>query len=155
MEYYYGMRLRHYGIGCQPSGARLVKLNRYEYFDCIVYDKQLSNEDVDNYSLDFLGVLSDSSQPKNAVNITVKTSFEVAVILWKIMNELDPYCEANYSEAEAIKDCVQLSEEENIQALKETFNEYKGEIPENVKNLICNMYPYLDNGYLLEEIINN
>lgn len=54
--YCYGMRLRPYGIGCQPKGARLVQFMRHEYHDCIAYERPLTKEDEEHYSLDYLGM---------------------------------------------------------------------------------------------------
>ena len=52
--YCYGMRLRPYGIGCQPKGARLVQFMKPEYHDCIAYERPLTKEDEEHYSLDYL-----------------------------------------------------------------------------------------------------
>lgn len=51
--YCYGMRSRGFSIGCQPSGV----LHRFDdetgkYFDLIVYGRQLTDEELDHYSLD-------------------------------------------------------------------------------------------------------
>ena len=50
------MRLRPYGIGCQPKGARLVQFMKPEYHDCIAYERPLTKEDEEHYSLDYLGM---------------------------------------------------------------------------------------------------
>lgn len=59
MTYWYGMRLRGCSLGAQPKDF----LGRYDakgifnrYYDIIVYSRKLSEEEVEHYSLDFLGV---------------------------------------------------------------------------------------------------
>ena len=54
--YAYGMRLRGFSIGAQPSGV----VDHYDddsgkYWDVIVYDRELTPEEQHHYSLDYLG----------------------------------------------------------------------------------------------------
>ena len=56
MIFLYGMRLRGFSPGAQPKGV----INRYDdptgkYWDIIQYDRKLTDEEVRQYSLDFLG----------------------------------------------------------------------------------------------------
>lgn len=49
----YGMRLRGYSPGCQPAGVK----RRYDsptprYYDIIEYDRKLTEEEMNQYSLD-------------------------------------------------------------------------------------------------------
>lgn len=54
--YKYGMRLRPYGIGCQPSGVvKREDDTTGKYWDIIYYEKELSEDDASHYSLDYLG----------------------------------------------------------------------------------------------------
>ena len=59
--YKYGMRLRGFSIGAQPSGVikRCSPFREDEttgkYWDIIYYEDKLSDEDVRHYSLDYLG----------------------------------------------------------------------------------------------------
>ena len=50
------MRLRGFSIGCQPNG---VKERRDDptgrYYDIICYQRELSDSEVRNYELDFIG----------------------------------------------------------------------------------------------------
>lgn len=58
MKYRYGMRLRGFSIGCQPSGVVSWKdtdKNETGYYSIIGYDRELTAEEMKNYSLDFLG----------------------------------------------------------------------------------------------------
>ena len=54
--YRYGMRVRGFSIGCQPMEG----LNHREddttgkYFDILVYDRELSDEEVRHYQLDHI-----------------------------------------------------------------------------------------------------
>ena len=59
MTYWYGMRLRGCSLGCQPKDFLFRKdadglFKRY--YDIIVYERRLSEEEVEHFSLDFLGV---------------------------------------------------------------------------------------------------
>ena len=52
-EYKYGMRLRGYSPGAQPKGVlRREDDTTGKYHDIIVYDRQLSAEEISNYDLD-------------------------------------------------------------------------------------------------------
>ncbi len=55
MTYTYGMRLRGFSPGCQPKGV----LKREDdpsgkYWDLLVYDRKLTDEELANYELDFI-----------------------------------------------------------------------------------------------------
>lgn len=55
-KFYYGMRLRGYSPWCQPDGV----IDRKDdftgrYHDIIVYDRKLTDREVLDFSLDFLG----------------------------------------------------------------------------------------------------
>ena len=55
-RYYYGMRLRGFSPGAQPKGfieRRDDPLERYH--DILVYPRQLTEDELRDYELDFLG----------------------------------------------------------------------------------------------------
>lgn len=56
MRYVYGMRLRGFSIGCQPMDG--LKDNREDetgrYYDLLVYDRKLTEEELRAYELDFV-----------------------------------------------------------------------------------------------------
>lgn len=54
MEYRYGMRLRGFSIGCQPKGV-IRREDSDKYWDIIVYDRPLTEEEIRHYSLTPLG----------------------------------------------------------------------------------------------------
>lgn len=56
MEYKYGMRLRGFSMGCQPMNGFIKRenSNTNKYYDIIVYDRQLTTTELDNYELDFI-----------------------------------------------------------------------------------------------------
>lgn len=59
MKYVYGMRLRPFSIGCQPSEGLLGLYEEkveHDYHDLICYDRKLSQEEEDHYSLDLVRV---------------------------------------------------------------------------------------------------
>ena len=60
MKYMYGMRLRGFSPGCQPSGVR-SRLDdpTGKYWDIIVYERKLTEQEVKNYDLDELGMTKD------------------------------------------------------------------------------------------------
>lgn len=71
--YAYGMRLRPYGMGCQPKGAILYydgetidpaeKSGIYEkYWSIILYAEPLTDEQIAAYELDFLGTAERSGR---------------------------------------------------------------------------------------------
>ena len=53
--YKYGMRLRPYDIGCQPRGV--IGFNNYVegYHSLIFYKRELTDKEISEYSLDYLG----------------------------------------------------------------------------------------------------
>lgn len=55
--YRYGMRLRGYSIGCQPKDGFLDREDDESgrYYDILVYDRQLTDREVEAYELDFIG----------------------------------------------------------------------------------------------------
>lgn len=66
MMYKYGMRLRPFGIGCQPMDGYLYrepyegfKCFKYsdKYWDVIVYNRELNEKEMEDYELDFVGVI--------------------------------------------------------------------------------------------------
>ena len=62
MMYKYGMRLRPFGIMCQPTdgyvGRKPYEDSKYSdrYWDVIVYNRRLSEKEMEDYELDFVGV---------------------------------------------------------------------------------------------------
>jgi hypothetical protein len=55
--YAYGMRIRPFGIGCQPKDCfyKRVDDKSGEYWDIILYGRKLDAVETDLYSLDYLG----------------------------------------------------------------------------------------------------
>ena len=59
MKYLYGMRLRGVAPGAQPKGIVEFyppSVQYKQYWNVIVYDRQLTDKEVQNYDLDYLGV---------------------------------------------------------------------------------------------------
>ncbi|MBQ9632943.1 MAG: hypothetical protein IJV04_08555 [Lachnospiraceae bacterium] len=56
-RYAYGMRLRGFSIGCQPMEGFCERRDDSEgrYHDIIVYDRPLSDREISDYELDFIG----------------------------------------------------------------------------------------------------
>lgn len=54
-EYLYGMRLRPAGPGCQPiKGLLRIAPGGGRYHDLLIYDRKLSDEECEQYELDFI-----------------------------------------------------------------------------------------------------
>lgn len=56
MRYKYGMRMRGFSPGCRPRHP----VDREDdpsgkYYDIVIYDRRLSEEELKDYELDFLG----------------------------------------------------------------------------------------------------
>lgn len=57
-EYVYGMRLRGFSPGCQPKDGFLERRdsNLKQYWDILVYERKLTGREMNQYSLDYLGM---------------------------------------------------------------------------------------------------
>lgn len=55
--YYYGMRLRGFSIGCQPKEGFVDREDDESgrYYDILIYDRQLTDKELKDYELDFIG----------------------------------------------------------------------------------------------------
>ena len=55
-EYLYGTRLSGFSIGCQPMEALKERIDDEtgRYHDVLVYDRELTEEECNNYELDFI-----------------------------------------------------------------------------------------------------
>lgn len=54
--YKYGMRLRGFSIGCQPRNVyRRIDDETGKYYDIIIYTRKLTDKEVKDYELDYLG----------------------------------------------------------------------------------------------------
>ena len=57
VEYRYGMRLRGFSPGCQPKEGFIERQDDTtgKYHDILVYDRPLSDKELADYELDYLG----------------------------------------------------------------------------------------------------
>ena len=55
--YKYGMRLRGFSIGCQPSKGSVDAMpdESGKYWDFLIYNRKLTDKEVSDYELDYLG----------------------------------------------------------------------------------------------------
>ena len=53
----YGMRLRGFSIGCQPKEGFVDRQDdpTGEYHDILIYDRKLTDKELAEYELDYLG----------------------------------------------------------------------------------------------------
>lgn len=56
-EFKYGMRLRGFSPGCQPKEGFMERRDdpTGRYYDILVYDRMLTEKELANYELDYLG----------------------------------------------------------------------------------------------------
>ena len=56
MEFKYGMRLRGFSLGCQPMNGFICRDDDTtgKYHDILVYDRQLTEQEIKDYELDAL-----------------------------------------------------------------------------------------------------
>ena len=56
MKFYkYGMRLRPFSIGCQPMDGLVEIMIDNRYWNILIYDRKLTDQEVSDYELDYLG----------------------------------------------------------------------------------------------------
>lgn len=55
--YSYGMRLRGFSPGCQPKEGFVERRDDISglYYDVLVYDRKLTDKEVNDYELDYIG----------------------------------------------------------------------------------------------------
>lgn len=83
------------------------------------------------------------------MTIEVKTGFEAAVIMYEIIEEIDPFISSSYPLASFIRSTIQFTEEENLDSLKEIIEE-SGEKEKIEKRKFVNLYLYLKTDYLYD-----
>lgn len=56
-QYMYGMRLRGFAPFCQPMKGLVMRIDdeAENYWDILIYSRKLSEEELKQYELDFLG----------------------------------------------------------------------------------------------------
>ena len=56
-KYRYGMRLRGFSIGCQPMRGLIARADgpTHKYYDILMYDRQLTEDEINGYELDYIG----------------------------------------------------------------------------------------------------
>lgn len=57
-KYVYGMRLRGFSIGCQPKEGFIERRDSLaeNFYDVIVYSRLLSQQELEDYDLTFIGM---------------------------------------------------------------------------------------------------
>ena len=56
IKYLYGMRLRGFSIGCQPKEGFEEVRDDATYWNVVVYNRELTQKEVNDYELDFIGI---------------------------------------------------------------------------------------------------
>ena len=59
MMFLYGMRLRGFSPGCQPMHGLVERQDDVtgKYYDILVYNRELTEDELKNFELDFIGRL--------------------------------------------------------------------------------------------------
>lgn len=59
MMFLYGMRLRGFSPGCQPKDGLVERQDDVtgKYYDILVYNRELAEDELKNFELDFIGRL--------------------------------------------------------------------------------------------------
>lgn len=59
MMFLYGMRLRGFSPGCQPKEGLVERQDDVtgKYYDILVYNRELTEDELKNFELDFIGRL--------------------------------------------------------------------------------------------------
>ena len=59
MMFLYGMRLRGFSPGCQPKDGLVERQDDVtgKYHDILVYNRELTEDELKNFELDFIGRL--------------------------------------------------------------------------------------------------
>lgn len=59
MMFLYGMRLRGFSPGCQPKDGLVERQDDVtgKYYDILVYNRELTEDELKNFELDFIGRL--------------------------------------------------------------------------------------------------
>lgn len=55
MNYIYGMRLRGFAPLCQPKDGFVERRDSTKYHDILVYNRELTAEELRAYELDYIG----------------------------------------------------------------------------------------------------
>lgn len=55
-RYMYGMKYRGFSLGCQPRGVVELLDGDKDYYDIIVYDRELTDKEIYEYELDYIGM---------------------------------------------------------------------------------------------------
>ena len=58
MMYKYGMRLRPYSLGCQPKNGLVSVYLDNRYWNILIYNRKLTDQEVSDYELDYLGEMN-------------------------------------------------------------------------------------------------
>jgi hypothetical protein len=61
MQYAYGMRARGFSLGAQPKEGFVERIedDSETYYDLIIYDRHLSENEIKNYELVYLGIMNE------------------------------------------------------------------------------------------------
>ena len=70
----YGMRLRGFSPGCQPMKGLIERKDaKREYYDILVYDRELSDKELRDYELDFLYMGFERKTARNPLSLDMGT----------------------------------------------------------------------------------
>jgi len=77
----YGMRIRGYAPGCQPMNGLVKRMDDYtgRYHDILEYDRKLTEDEIEHYSLDLLRPTKTYETETKEVRAYGRTTNETAI----------------------------------------------------------------------------
>lgn len=87
MLYKYGMRLRGFSLGCQPMNGFVERQDdtTRKYHDILLYNRQLTEEELKNYELDYLGCICTTWE-----ELLIKFANQIKLAFYEEFDELIP-----------------------------------------------------------------
>ena len=115
MEYRYGMRMRGFSIGCQPKKGlvRREDDSSDKYYDILVYDRPLTDEEVSGYELDEIKEKHAMAKTKTSTAVkrryNEKTYSRVVVYLHKdvVARFKDKCAETGTTQASVVREAIE------------------------------------------------
>ena len=65
----YGMRLRGFSLGCQPMKGLVTRLDSIDYWDELLYNRKLTDEEVRCYDLEYILEVKDGREEETESGI--------------------------------------------------------------------------------------
>ncbi len=122
MEYRYGMRMRGFSLGCQPKQGFIERQDDTtgKYYDVIVYDRELTEEEVDQYDLDLI-----KEDRKMAKGLSYEEFIELAKKNYSKGGDVAVECWDERTFNEYVKNFGPMTKKEALQTFRTWHDEQK------------------------------